>query len=61
VGFWFCVADSLVSKHPYEVVPGGLGGVQQALTNLKGGKASAVKYESRVEDIDGLAKLDDGS
>jgi len=34
--------------HPQEVVPGGLGGIQQALTNLKEGKASAVKYVFRI-------------
>ena len=56
MGFWSCVADSLVSKHPHEVVPGGLGGIQQALTNLKGGRTSAVKYEFRVEDTDGVSK-----
>lgn len=56
MGFWFCVADSLISKHSHEVVPGGLGGTRQALTNLKGGKASAVKYDFRVEDTDGVSK-----
>ncbi|PZC95496.1 Qor, NADPH:quinone reductase Zn-dependent oxidoreductase [Pyrenophora tritici-repentis] len=34
--------------HPYEVVPGGLGGVETGLRNLKEGKASAVKYVFRV-------------
>lgn len=29
--------------HPYEVVPGGLKGVETGLANLKAGKASAVK------------------
>lgn len=38
------------THHPYEVVPGGLGGIQTALTNLKSGKASAVKYVYRIED-----------
>lgn len=33
-----------------EVVPGGLGGVQTGLENLKAGKASAVKYVFRIED-----------
>lgn len=33
-----------------EVVPGGLGGVQTALQNLKDGKANAVKYVFRIED-----------
>ena len=40
--------------HPYEVVPGGLAGIQGALQNLKDGKASAVKYVFRLEDTDGV-------
>lgn len=42
------------SGHPYEVVPGGLGGVETALKNLKSGKASAVKYVVRIADTEGL-------
>lgn len=42
--------------HPYEVVPGGLGGVQQALQNLKDGKASAVKYVFRIADTEGVSR-----
>ncbi len=42
--------------HPYEVVPGGLGGVQGALQNLKDGKASAVKYVFRIEDTEGVSR-----
>lgn len=42
--------------HPYEVVPGGLDGVQGALQNLKEGKASAVKYVFRIEDTEGVAR-----
>nr|OQO27134.1 hypothetical protein B0A51_07016 [Rachicladosporium sp. CCFEE 5018] len=38
---------------PQEVVPGGLGGVEQALKNLKDGKASAVKYVFKIEDTPG--------
>ena len=38
------------SGHPYEVVPGGLNGVQQALLNLKAGKASATKYIFKIGD-----------
>lgn len=33
-----------------EVVPGGLGGVQKGLENLKAGKANAVKYVFRIEE-----------
>ncbi|KAF2404656.1 GroES-like protein, partial [Trichodelitschia bisporula] len=37
-----------LTGHPFEVVPGGLGGVEKALKDLKDGKASAVKYVFRV-------------
>lgn len=40
--------DGWFKPHPHEVVPGGLGGLETALTNLKEGKASAVKYVVRV-------------
>jgi hypothetical protein len=43
--------------HPQEVVPGGLEGIQQALTNLKEGKASAVRYVFRIADTHGVPKL----
>lgn len=42
--------------HPYEVVPGGLAGIQEALKKLKDGKASAVKYVFRLEDTEGVAR-----
>lgn len=42
--------------HPYKVVQGGLGGVQQALQDLKDGKASAVKYVFRIEDTEGVSR-----
>jgi len=42
--------------HPYEVVPGGLGGVEGALKNLKEGKASAVKYVFRIMETEGVRK-----
>jgi NADPH:quinone reductase-like Zn-dependent oxidoreductase len=40
---------------PQEVVPGGLGGVQQALENLRDGKANAVKYVFRIADTEGVS------
>lgn len=40
--------------HPTQVVPGGLGGIQQALTDLKDGKASAIKYVFRIEETEGV-------
>jgi len=42
--------------HPYEVVPGGLGGVEGALKNLKEGRASAVKYVFRIGETEGVRR-----
>ena len=44
------------SGHPYEVVPGGLNGVQKGLENLRDGKASAIKYVYRIEETEGVEK-----
>jgi NADPH:quinone reductase len=38
------------SGHPYEVVSGGLDGVQTGLQNLMDGKASAIKYVYQIAD-----------
>jgi hypothetical protein len=38
--------------HPFEVIPGGLQGIEGALTNLKAGKASAVKYVFRIDETE---------
>lgn len=38
---------------PQEVVPGGLGGVQEAMEKLKDGTASAVKYVFRIGETEG--------
>jgi NADPH2:quinone reductase len=58
---WFRMFDRGLQEgwfkaHPQEVVLGGLGGIQQVLTNLKEGKASAVKYVFRVADTHGVPK-----
>lgn len=42
--------------HPQVVVPGGLGGVQQALVDLKAGKAHGFKYVFRIADTEGLSQ-----
>lgn len=42
--------------HPHQVVPGGLGGIQQALQNLKDGKASATKYVFKIDETEGVQK-----
>jgi len=44
------LADGWFTGHPYEIVPGGLDGVETALRNLKDGKASAVKYVFRLRE-----------
>lgn len=41
---------------PYEVVPGGLEGIQMALEKLKDGKANAVKYIFKIADTPGLGQ-----
>ena len=48
--FGRALQEGLFSGHPYEVVPGGLNGVEGALKNLKAGKASAIKYVFRIAD-----------
>ncbi|KAK4624630.1 Trans-enoyl reductase fsr4 [Fulvia fulva] len=47
------LAEGWFKAHPQEVIPGGLGGIQQGLENLKNGKASAVKYVFRVSETEG--------
>jgi NADPH:quinone reductase-like Zn-dependent oxidoreductase len=42
--------------HPFEVIPGGLNGIETGLRNLKSGKASAVKYVFIIAEPDGLQK-----
>ncbi|KAL6701532.1 GroES-like protein [Trichoderma pleuroticola] len=42
------------SAHPHEVVPGGLHGLEGALTRLKNGSVSATKLVMRISDTDGL-------
>lgn len=46
--------DGWLKGHPYKVVAGGLGGIQEGLTNLKDGKASAVKYVFRIGETAGV-------
>ena len=50
--FYRAVQKGWLTGHPYEVIPGGLGGVQTALENLKAGKASGVKYVVRIADTE---------
>jgi NADPH2:quinone reductase len=41
--------------HPYQVVPGGLNGLQTGLRDLKYGKASGFKYVYKIDETQGLA------
>ncbi|UPK93294.1 hypothetical protein LCI18_004229 [Fusarium solani-melongenae] len=41
-------------SHPHQVVPGGLGGLQKALENLKAGRASATKFVVRIAETQGI-------
>lgn len=50
------LAKGWFKGHPFEVVPGGLGGIESALKSLKAGKASAVKYVFRIAETEGLQK-----
>jgi NADPH2:quinone reductase len=42
--------DGWLKGHPYEVLPGGLNALSRGLSNLRDGKASAVKYVYRIAD-----------
>lgn len=50
------LAKGWFKGHPFEVVPGGLEGVETGLRNLKAGKASAFKYVFRIDETAGLSK-----
>lgn len=41
--------------HPYQVLPGGLHGMEKGLTDLKAGRASATKFVFRIEETKGLS------
>lgn len=55
-GLFGMVGQGRLGAHPFEVVPGGLGGVGGALGRLKEGKASAVKYVFRVGETEGAGR-----
>ncbi|KAF1846303.1 zinc-binding oxidoreductase-like protein ToxD [Cucurbitaria berberidis CBS 394.84] len=45
------LAEGSFTPHPYEVIPGGLEGVQTGLENLRDGKASGVKYVFKIGEV----------
>lgn len=50
------LAQGRLQGHPYEVLPGGLGGLEDALNRLKAGQNSAVKYVVRVGETANLGE-----
>lgn len=54
--FSWGLQEGWFSGHPYEVVPGGLNGLQTALSNLHDGKASGIKYVVRIADTEGAGQ-----
>lgn len=54
--FGFGLKEGWFTGHPYTVVKGGLGGVQEGLTALMEGKVSATKMVFRIEDTEGAEK-----
>lgn len=47
--------EGWIKSQPQQVMKGGLEGVQEALQNLKDGKASAVKYIFKIADTPGVS------
>ncbi|KAM0451140.1 hypothetical protein ACHAPV_010141 [Trichoderma viride] len=47
--FYYGLKDGWLKGHPYEVVPGGLEGLQHGLESLRDGKASGSKYVYRID------------
>ncbi|KAL2427142.1 Trans-enoyl reductase fsr4 [Exophiala dermatitidis] len=48
--------DGWFRPHPYQVVPGGLDGIEEGLKDLKDGKASATKYVFRIAETKELSE-----
>jgi len=50
------LAEGWFQAQPYEIIPGGLAGIEKGLSQLKDGTASAVKYIYRIADTPGLGE-----
>lgn len=46
--------EGRLTPHPYEVIPGGLAGIEKGLKNLRAGTASGVKYVYRISETPSL-------
>jgi NADPH2:quinone reductase len=51
------LADGWLTAHPYEVIPGGLNGVETGIRNLAGFKNSAKKYVYRIAETSASSSL----
>lgn len=49
--FWRALKDGLFRGHPFEIVPGGLNGVEKGLKDLKAGKNKATKYIFQIGEV----------
>ena len=54
IGLWY--REGKLKPHPLQVVEGGLRGVEKALTELREGRASAVKYVVHVDETEEIRK-----
>ena len=52
--FGRALEKGFLKAHPHKVVVGGLSGIQHALSDLKSGQASGVKYVFQIADTQGL-------
>lgn len=48
--FTTALREGWLSPHPFQIVPGGLNGVETALSRLRRGEASATKYVIRIQE-----------
>ena len=50
---WFgkALKEGLLKGHPFEIVPGGLYGVEKGLKDLKAGKNKATKYIFELSEV----------
>jgi NADPH2:quinone reductase len=59
IGLW--LQEKKLKIHPFEVVEGGLNGLEMALKTLRGGKSSAQKFVVRIADTASLKNTNGGS
>jgi len=46
----YALTNNLISPHPFQIIPGGLSGLEQGLKAVKEGKNSGLKYLYRIAD-----------